>query len=79
MERRKRASVYQGIPGHDVLHKLHGSMNAWQEYMRQWAGKDRVCMSYNELMSIHPGIFRNTYFLMLSPFQFSLYLCMLFI
>jgi len=25
---------YAGIPGHDEPHKLHGSMNAWQECMR---------------------------------------------
>jgi len=33
-ERRKRVRGYAGIPGHDELHKLRGSMNAWKECMR---------------------------------------------
>jgi len=56
-ECRKRVSGYNGIPGHDELHKLHGSPNARQEYMRRRAGKDGVCISYHEMMSIHPRIF----------------------
>ena len=55
-EHRKRVSGYEGIPGYDELQKLHGSLNAWQEYMRRRAGKDRVCISYNEMMSIYPGV-----------------------
>jgi hypothetical protein len=54
----KRVSGYATIPGHDELHKLHESMNARQEYMRHRAGKDRVCISYNEMMSIHAGVFQ---------------------
>jgi len=57
-ERRKRVSGYEGIPGYDELHKLHGSINNWQEYMRRRGGKDRVCISYNEMMSVHPGVFQ---------------------
>jgi len=55
-EYRKRVRGYEGIPGHDELHKLRGSMNAWQECMGPRAGKDRVCISYNEMMSIYPGV-----------------------
>jgi len=56
-ECRKWVSGYERIPCYNELHKLHGYINAWQEYMRQRAGRDRVCISYNEMMSIHPGIF----------------------
>ena len=33
-ERRKRVRGYDGIPGHDEPHQLRGSINAWQECMR---------------------------------------------
>jgi len=72
-ERRKRVRGYEGIPGHDEPHKWHGSMNAWQQCVKNhtncvdqrklgnsaWrprAGKDRVCISYNDMMSIYPGV-----------------------
>jgi len=60
-ERRKRVSGYEGIPGYDELNELHGSMNAWQEYMRRRAGNDTVCILYNEIMPIHPGVFQIIY------------------
>ena len=31
-------------------------MKAWQECVRPRAVKDRVCISYNEMMSIYPGV-----------------------
>jgi hypothetical protein len=34
-------------------HKLRGSR---QECMRPRAGEDGVCISYNEMMSIYPGV-----------------------
>ena len=55
-ERRKRVRGYEGKPGHDEPHKLHRSMKAWQECVRPRAGKDRVCISYNAMMSIYPGV-----------------------
>jgi len=33
-ECRMRVRGYEGIPGHDEPHKLRGSINAWQECMR---------------------------------------------
>jgi hypothetical protein len=33
-ERRKRVRGYERIPGRDDLHKFRGSMNAWQEFVR---------------------------------------------
>jgi len=30
----KRVREYEGIPSRDDLHKLHESMNTWQECMR---------------------------------------------
>jgi hypothetical protein len=29
---------------------------AWQQCIRPRAGQDRVCISYNEMMSIYPGV-----------------------
>jgi len=52
----KRVEEYEGIPGHDKPHKLGRSMNAWQWRVGQRAGKDRVCISYNVMMSIYPGV-----------------------
>jgi hypothetical protein len=57
-EHRKRVKGYERIPGHDKPHKLRGSMNARQECVRPRAGKDRLCISYNEMMSIYPGVFQ---------------------
>jgi len=37
-------------------HKLHRSINAWQECMRPKTGKDTVCISYNGMMSIYPRV-----------------------
>jgi len=48
----------EGIHGHDEPHILRRSMNARQWCMRPRAGKDRVNISYIELMSIYPGIFK---------------------
>jgi len=46
---------------------------ARQECMRPRAGKDRVCISYNEMMSIYPRV-PKIYCLSLSPSPLSLYL-----
>jgi len=51
-ERRNRVRGYDRIPGHDEPHKLRGSMKAREECVRARAGKDRVCISYNVMMSI---------------------------
>jgi len=40
---------------HEKPHKGCGSIKAWQESVAQRAGKDRVCISYNAMMSIYPG------------------------
>jgi len=37
-------------------HKLHGSMNAWQGCVGPRAEKERVCISYNAMMSIYPVV-----------------------
>jgi len=71
-EHRKRVRGYERIPGHDEPHtlrapmnasqecvrnhKLRGSMKARQECVRPRAGKDRVCILYNAVMSIYPGV-----------------------
>jgi len=39
-EHRKRVRGSAGIPSHDDQHKLHGSVNTWQECVRPRAGKD---------------------------------------
>jgi len=57
-ERRKRVRGYEGIPGHDEPHKLCGSMKAPQECVKPRAGKDWVCILYNEMMSIYPGVYQ---------------------
>jgi len=57
-ERRKRVRGYEGIPGHDEPHKLRGSMKAPQECVKPRAGKDWVCILYNEMMSIYPGVYQ---------------------
>jgi hypothetical protein len=44
------------IPSHDKPHVLPGSSNARQECMSPRVGKDTVCISYNEMMSIYPGV-----------------------
>jgi len=33
-EHRKMVSGYEGLPGHNEPHKLRGSMNTWQEWVR---------------------------------------------
>jgi len=48
----KRVREYEGIPGCEEPHKLRGSMKARQECMPPRAGKDRLCISFNEMMSI---------------------------
>jgi hypothetical protein len=72
MECRKRVRGYEGIPGHDEPHKfIHlwmvgksawGSTQiawiheAWHLCVWQRAVQNRVCISYNEMMSIHPWV-----------------------
>jgi hypothetical protein len=56
-ERRMRVRGCGWIPSHDEPHKLRGSMKARQGCMRPRAGKDRVCISYNE-MSIYSEVFQ---------------------
>jgi len=55
---RKRMRRYEGIPGHDEPHMSRGSTKARQECMRPLAGKDRMCIWYNEMKSIYPGVFQ---------------------
>jgi len=55
-ERRKRVKGYQGISGLDQPYKLRGSMKAPQGCVRPRAGKERVGISYNGMMSVYPGI-----------------------
>jgi len=57
-ERRKRVRGYAEIPGHDEPHKLCGSTKTRQECMGPRAGKDTVCVSYIEMMSIYPASFQ---------------------
>ena len=33
-DRERRVRGYEGIPGYDEPHKVHGSMNTWQECVR---------------------------------------------
>jgi len=56
--RRKMVRGYERIPGNDGPHTLSGSMNARLECVRPRAGKDGVSISYNEMMSIYPGVFQ---------------------
>ena len=49
-------------------HRLHGSMKGRQECVGPRAGKDRMCISYNAMMSIYSPL--------LSPTPVSLYLGM---
>ena len=67
---------FDGKPGHDEPHELGGSMNTWQDSMRQRAGKDTVCIWYHAMMSINPGVFPNICSLLLgpSPFCISIYI-----
>lgn len=53
---RKRVRRYEGIPGHDEPYKLRGSMNVWQECVRQRAVKDRAYILYSAMMSMRPGV-----------------------
>jgi len=64
---RKMVREYEGVLSCEEPHKLCGSMKAGQKCVGQRAGKDRLCISYNEMISI--------YSLLLSPFLVSLYLC----
>jgi hypothetical protein len=55
-ECRKSVRGYEGVLGHGESSKLRDSINASQECMRPRAGTDRVCISYNEMMSDYPGV-----------------------
>jgi hypothetical protein len=56
-EGRPKVRGYEGIPGDDdEPHELRGSKIARQECVRPRAVKDRVWISYNEMMSIYPGV-----------------------
>ena len=55
-EHRNRVRHYERMPGHHEPHTLCGSKKALQECMRLRAGKDRVCISYNEMISIYPRV-----------------------
>jgi len=52
----KRVSRCDRVLSHDKPQTLCGSVKAWQECMVPSAGKDRVCISYNEIMSIYPWV-----------------------
>jgi len=41
---------------HEDPHQFRGSTKAWQECMGLSAGNDSVCISYNEMMFIHPEV-----------------------
>jgi hypothetical protein len=62
----RMARVYEGLPGRVEQHKLCGSMRAWQKFVGPRAGKDRLCIAHNEMMSI--------FFPFLSPSLLTLYL-----
>ena len=71
-ECRKRVRGYDGVPGRDgpqtawiyecfarlreQPHKLRRSVKTRTESMGPRAGKDRGCISYNEMMFIYPGV-----------------------
>jgi len=48
--RRMSVRGYGWILVHDEPHKAHGCMTAQQECVRVRAGKDRVCISYTEMI-----------------------------
>jgi len=54
-EHRKMVGGYEGIPGQDKPHKLHGSMNAWQGCARPRAWKESVGISNNAMCASTPG------------------------
>jgi len=41
-----------GVLGCEKQHKVRGSMKARQEYVQPSAKKGKLCISYNEMMSI---------------------------
>jgi len=49
-ERRTRLRGYEVVPGWEEPHKLRGSMNARPACVRPRSGKDRLCISYNEIV-----------------------------
>jgi len=55
-ECRKRVRGYEGILGHVEQHKLLGSLKARQGCVRPRSVKGRVCISYNVMLSIYPGV-----------------------
>jgi len=56
LDHRKKVRGYAGVPSREEPHKLLGSMKAWQDWMGPRAGKHRLCMSYNEMMSTYCGV-----------------------
>jgi hypothetical protein len=48
----KRVRGYEELLGWEEPHRMCGFMNAWQECVRPSAGKDILCNSYHEMMSI---------------------------
>jgi len=55
-EHRKMVRGYEVVPGHDEPRKLRVSMNPQQEGMGPRAGNDKLCISYNEMISIYPVV-----------------------
>jgi len=51
-EYRKRVRGHDGVLGCEEPHKLRRYNKAWQECLQTSVGKDRLCISYNEMMSI---------------------------
>jgi hypothetical protein len=55
-ERRKWVRRIEVVLCCEKSHKLCGSMKAWQEYMGQRPGKHRLCILYNEMMSMKADV-----------------------
>jgi hypothetical protein len=55
-EHRNTVTGYAGIPSHYESLKMRGSLKAQQRCMRPRSGKERVCIAYNAMMSIYPGV-----------------------
>jgi hypothetical protein len=56
VERTKTVRGYEAIPSRFDPHNLRVSLKARQGCVRPRSGKRRVCISYNAMMSIYPGV-----------------------
>jgi hypothetical protein len=55
-EGRRRVKVHEETSVHDGPHKLRGPMIARHGCVSPRAGKECLCISYNVMMSIYPGV-----------------------